>query len=248
MYIFWGKGDDILGRINEDSVHDDWTAEEDTGADIAAPGLYDAISYLDHVHLAWTEKTTLKLQHRKRLYGTGWSVSHEIYDAVLADMGPSISRGSQGKDPKLYVFWAPDEANPTADHVFYSLSTDDGVNWGAQVDWVDDSADGFPLPNQQSVFEVQGEFYIGCVWVRSSPDDIRYYELEDDANGSEDLAAQFEVGQGSEDLPGEFVIRHSTTENLYAEFEVGQDQESLFGEFSVLNDGIGDLSAEFSVR
>ncbi len=260
MYCLWDKEDDILGRLHTGPDYDDWDSEEDTGADIAAPGLFDAVSFVDNIHLAWTEKTTLKLQHRQRVYGVGWSASHEIYDAVLADMGPSISRGSQGKDPKLYVFWAPDEANPTADHVFYSISTDDGINWAAQVDWIDDSADGFPLPNQQSAFEAQGEFYIGCVWVRSSPDDIRYYELEEDyANGLEELSAEFEVGQGWENLASEFEAGQNSAEllgtfngqdkeELPGEFEVGQGWQNLPGEFIVRHDDLEELSGEFVAR
>jgi len=246
MYCLWDESGDILGKLYSGPPLSAtiWGSEEDTGADIAASRLYDAISYLDHVHLAWTETTTLKLQHRKRVYGTGWSASHEIYNAVLADMGPAISRGSQ-EPPKLYVFWAPDEANPTADHVFYALSTDDGVTWSAPVDWVDDSADTFPLANQQSVFEVQGEFYIGCMWVRSSPDDIRYYELEDDANASADLPAEFWVLQGWEDLPGEFIARHvGTPVELLASFE-GQVSLDLLGKFVIQQEASEDLLAAF---
>ena len=261
MYCLWDASGEILGKLFSDIDNPTvWGSTEDSGADIAGSRLYDAISYLDHVHLVWTEEITLKIQHKKRVYGTGWGTSHEIYDAVLADMGPAISRGSQ-EGPKLYVFWAPDENNPTADHVFYKVSTDDGVNWAAQVDWIDDSVDTFPLPNQQSAFEVQGEFYIGCVWVRSSPDDIRYYELEDDANGFEDLAAEFEVGQGAEDLPGEVLVRHSDTEEFPGEFIVqhedsadlaaafdGQTSVDLLGEFLVRHAASVELPAELIIR
>jgi len=247
MYCLYDKSGEILGKLFSGITNPTlWGSEEDTGADIAASRLYDAVSYLDHVHLVWTETTTLKLQHKKRTYGTGWSASHEIYDAVLSDMGPALSIGSQGK-PTLYVFWAPDEANPTADHVFYKTSTDDGVNWSAPIDWIDESADGFPLPNQQSVFEAQGEFYIGCIWIRTSPDDIRYYEVEDAANEVLNLLGQFIVKQWREDLLGEFDARQEANINLHAAFD-GQISLNLKAEFIVRQETSANLLGETIVR
>ncbi len=63
---------------------------------------------------------------------------------------------------------------------------------------------------------------------------------------SEDLYAEFVVRQGIENLPGEFVVRHSSSLDLPASF-AGQVTENLLGEFIIQHSAIQDLAAEFEV-
>ncbi len=62
--------------------------------------------------------------------------------------------------------------------------------------------------------------------------------------GSEDLPAQFEVGQDSADLLGEFIVKQ-WQEDLPAAFFVNQWQEDLLGEFVVRHETSVELKASF---
>jgi hypothetical protein len=97
-----------------------------------------------------------------------------------------------------------------------------------------------------------------------SPNDASsgYIEyLAEAENASEDLKATFHVGQDSEDLFADFivrqtgtadlfselVIRHTDTQDLFAEFEL-QKSEDLFADFIVRQEASEGLFAEFTIR
>jgi len=74
---------------------------------------------------------------------------------------------------------------------------------------------------------------------------VEYLEL--DASVSRDLPAEFEVGQGAEDLLAEFVVRHETIVDLPGEFVIRRAAiRDLPAEFEV-GQGAADLAAEFTI-
>lgn len=86
-------------------------------------------------------------------------------------------------------------------------------------------------------------------WVNQGAEDLFGEFIVRQTGIPVNLFGKFIVRQETEvEILGEFIVRHTDAANLPAQFEVGQGDENLFAKFEVIHTDIQDLPAEFFVR
>lgn len=137
VYVVYGQyGVATCGRL----YNGGWGSEETI---ISATISWDqsVIASVDGDDIVYTGQlsSNKSLRYLKRTYGVGWGSQVPVYDASNK-IYPAISVATNGS---YYIFWKANTADPTAHHMFYKRSDDDGVTWSDTVDWIDETVDEF---------------------------------------------------------------------------------------------------------
>jgi hypothetical protein len=236
----------VKGRIWNGSSWENW---EDLGFTIAGTGYLSAVSVGSDVYIAYVQGNDIKFI--KRTWGQGWGSPVTVYDASL--QLPSITMTRGDVPGHFHIFWVPGTNSPIPDHISYSNSTDDGQNWSAPVDYIDESERGVQgLGGQLNAAYQQGADKIPFQYTRPGPPASGLYEARYSfLDGlpeyqTDDLFATFRLRTGAEDLYSRFKIEPHR--NLFCEFTVRHEKyvrRKVFCQFTVRHAATQDLHAEF---